>query len=104
MSKKYAVAINGDPVVWKDGKFTSDNKDLEKWIHHCEIVEAKKPFTDIWLDGSILYSGKRLRPSKYWELSYGFLQTITGGDMEFIAGDKPTWESLGYKTEDGAVY
>ncbi len=104
MNGKYAVAINGDVVVWDDGKFTSDNKELEKQLRIAEDEGQSNPYMTVKLDGSLIYSGEWRRPSESWALSYGFLQDFTGGDMEFIAGDRPTWEKLGYKAKEGEIY
>ena len=103
MNGKYAVAIDGKIVTWEDGEFKSDDKALEKALCRIEYAEKSKPYLEITLDGSLLYSGEWRKPSENWALSYGFLQGITGGDMEFVAGDRPTWEKLGQELPDGAV-
>ena len=73
-----------------------------------EIREAKEemreePYLTLPLDGSALYSGEWIDPEENWATSYGFLQKFTGGDMEFVAGERPTWGRLGIELEEGAV-
>lgn len=104
MNGKYAVAINGEVVVWNKGKFESDDKDLEKRLRIVENKERLKPCMTVNLDGSLLYSGEWRRPSENWALSFGFLQDLMGGDLEFVAGDRPSWKALGYDEEEGTIY
>ena len=96
---KYAVEIDGDILVWEDGQFKSDNKELLDRIREIE----SEGNVQISLDGSILYSRGDIKPSSNWALSYGFLQGLTGGRMKFVAGDRPTWEKLGYKLKEGEI-
>jgi hypothetical protein len=103
MNGKYAVAISGNVVVWDNGKFTSDNKELEKQLRSIENREKLKPYMTVSLDGSLLYSGEWRRPSENWALSFGFLQDLSGGDLEFITGDRPTWEKLGHKSKENEI-
>ena len=103
MNGKYAVGVDGSVLIWEDGKFKSDDKDLLKVIQIAESKARRAPFFRITLDGSTLYGGEWIRPSENWATSFGFLQDMFGGDLEFIGGDRPTWEALGYKEEDGAV-
>lgn len=103
MNGKFAVGINGAVLTWEDGKFESEDKDLLKAIKLAEIRAKSAPYLQIGLDGSILYSGEWIRPSENWSTSYGFLQDMFGGDIEFIAGDRPSWEKLGYKVEEDAI-
>ena len=101
--KKYAVGINGSVVTWKDGKFESEDKELlDKIKAEAEDFESN-PMKMISLDGSILCSGGSIDPEENWVSSYALLQTMTGGRMEFIAGDRPTWEAMGHKLPEGAV-
>ena len=104
MNGKYAVSIGGSIVVWEDGKFSSDNKSLERKIKIAEQMSKSNPFFKINLDGSLLYAGDWIKPSENWATSFGFLQDVMGGDLEFVAGDRPTWEKLGYKEEENTVY
>ena len=103
MNRKYAVGVNGSVLVWENGKFESDDKDLLKVIQIAEGKAKRKPYLQISLDGSLLYGGDWIRPSENWSTSFGFLQDLFGGDLEFIGGDRPTWEKLGYKVDDDAV-
>lgn len=104
MNGKYAVSIGGNIVVWKDGKFSSDNKDLERRIRAVEQRAKGQPFFKINLDGSLLYAGDWIKPSENWATSFGFLQDIMGGDLEFVTGDRPTWEKLGYEEKENEIY
>lgn len=103
MNGKYAVAIDGKIVVWDNGKYSSEDKELEKALREAEIQSRENPQFRIGLDGSTLYAGPWIKPSKMWSTSFGFLQDVFGGDLEFIAGDRPTWKKLGSDTPDGAV-
>lgn len=103
MNGKYAVGIDGTVLIWEDGKFKSDDKDLLEAIKIAESKARNAPYLQIGLDGSILYSGKWIRPSEHWSTSFGFLQDMFGGDLEFIGGDRPSWEKLGYEEEEGSV-
>lgn len=103
MGKKYAVDINGAIVIWKDGKFSCDDQEtLDKIRSGCEYAE-KAPQLFLDLDGSTIYSGKGVNPEPSWVASYALLQMLTGGGMIDVAGDKPTWEALGYKTEENVI-
>ena len=101
--KKYAVDINGKIVKWKDGKFECDDAELLKEIKDAAVEFSKNPAEFISLDGSIFGSGGKYNPEKSWAGSFALLQEITGTDMKFIAGDRPTWEAMGYKLQDGAI-
>ena len=103
MNGEYAVGIDGAVLTWKDGKFSSDDKDLLKAIEIAEKKSKSVPFFQITLDGSVLYGGDWIKPSENWSTSFGFLQGLFGGELEFIAGDRPTWEKLGYKLEEGDI-
>jgi len=103
MNGKYAVGIDGSVLVWENGKFESEDKDLLKVIQIAENKARKNPYFQISLDGSILYGGEWIRPSENWSTSFGFLQDMFGGDLEFITGDRPTWEKLGSNTPEGAA-
>lgn len=103
MNGKYAVGIDGSVLVWGNGKFESDDKDLLKVIRIAESKAKSAPYFQISLDGSLLYGGEWIKPSENWSTSFGFLQDVFGGDMEFIGGDRPTWEKLGYKVDEDAV-
>ena len=104
MDKRYAVDINGDILIWRDGAFESKNEKL--------LNDVNKAFEDakdsnemaILLDGSQLYYGKGFNPVKSWVASYAMLQGLTGGRMRFVAGDKPTWKDLGAKEEKDVIY
>jgi hypothetical protein len=100
---KYAVGIDGKIVVWEDGKFKGD-EDVMREIREAKEDMQEEPYLSIPLDGSILYSGEWRDPEEVWALSYGFLQKMTGGDMDFVAGDRPTWEALGQKEEEDTIY
>lgn len=103
MNGKYAVGIDGSVLVWEDGKFESDDKDLLKAIQIAEAKAKRAPYFQINLDGSLLYGGEWIKPSENWSTSFGFLQDMFGGDIEFIGGDRPTWEKLGYPVDEDAV-
>lgn len=103
MNGKYAVSIGDDIIVWENGKYSSENKELEEDLRKAERISSQKPQFDVSLDGSMLYSGRWKKPSRNWAMSFGFLQDVFGGDLEFVAGDRPTWEKLGYEEEDGSV-
>ena len=103
MNGKYAVGIDGSVLVWEDGKFKSEDKDLLKAIQIAESKARQFPYFQISLDGSLLYGGEWIKPSENWSTSFGFLQDMFGGDLEFIGGDRPTWEKLGYQVEDEAM-
>ena len=104
MNGKYAVSIDGKVVVWEDGKYSCEDKDIEKRIKIAEIQAKERPFFQINLDGSVLYSGDWIKPSEHWSTSFGFLQDLVGGDLEFIAGDRPTWKKLGMEDDENSVY
>ena len=40
MNGKYAVAIDGKIVVWDDGKYSSEDKELEKALREAEIQSS----------------------------------------------------------------
>ena len=103
MNGKYAVGIDGSVLVWDNGKFESEDKDLLKAIQIAEGKSKGQPYLQIGLDGSILYGGEWIKPSENWSTSFGFLQDMFGGDLEFVGGDRPTWEKLGYEVEEDAV-
>ncbi len=103
MNGMYAVGIDGAVLVWEKGKFRSTDKDLLKAIQIAENKSKRTPYFRISLDGSVLYAGEWIKPSEHWSTSYGFLQDMFGGDLEFIGGDRPTWEKLGYQVEDDAM-
>lgn len=104
MGKRYAVDINGDILVWKDGKFESDSKKLLKDVNDAfEEAKASNEMS-ILLDGSQLYYGKGFNPVKSWVASYAMLQGLTGGRMKLVAGDRPTWKDLGSKEDKDVIY
>ena len=103
MNGKYAVGVDGSVLVWEDGKFKSDDKDLLGAVKIAENKARGAPYFQINLDGSLLYGGEWIKPSENWSTSFGFLQDMFGGDLEFICGDRPTWEKLGYEAKEGAV-
>ena len=103
MNGKYVVGINGSVLMWEDGKFESEDKDLLGAIKMAETKSKNAPYLQINLDGSILYGGEWIKPSENWSTSFGFLQDMFGGDLEFIAGDRPTWEKLGVELKDGEI-
>ena len=107
MGKKYAVDVDGDILVWKDGKFECENKERLEMIDRA-LERAKKCGITVMLEGSPLYSyykgQKWIDPTSSWPMSYAFLQTITGGRMKFVSGDKPTWKGLGFEFDPKAIY
>lgn len=100
---RYAVDIGGDVLVWNDGEFSSENKDLLALVADVFEQADGAPFITIQLDGSTIYSGEGINPKNSWAVSYGLLQDATGGRMKFVAGDRPSWKALGRELEDGAV-
>ena len=84
MNGKYAVGIDGSVLAWEDGKFESEDKDLLKAVQIAESKAKRAPYFQINLDGSLLYGGKYIKPSENWSTSFGFLQDMFGGDLEFI--------------------
>ena len=99
---RYAVDIGGKIVIWEDGKFKAD-KDMLEEIREAKEEMQEEPYLVLPLDGSVIYSGEWIDPEENWATSYGFLQKFTGGDMEFVAGDRPSWESLGYEMKEGEI-
>ena len=102
--RKFVVKINGHILRWEDGEYKSNNKRFLKQLKElCEQAEESE-YIEFWLDGSLLYANKGIDPQKKWAIAYAFLDDITGGSMEFISGDKPTWEKLGFKNEEETTY
>lgn len=101
--KKYAVEINGKVVIWKNGKYECEDAELLKKIKDAAVEFSENSAEIISLDGSILGSGGKYNPEKSWAGSFALLQEITGNNMKFIAGDRPSWEAMGYKLQDGAT-
>lgn len=99
---RYAVEIDGNVVIWEDGEFKGDEEVLKE-IREAKKEMQKESYLTIPLDGSMLYSGEWIDPEKVWALSYGFLQKMTGGDMEFVVGNRPSWERLGYEMKEGEI-
>lgn len=101
--KKYAVGINGEVVVWENGKFKCENTGLLKKIKAEADEFSRNPMKMISLDGSVFSTGGKYNPEESWSASFALLQEMTGNNLEFIAGDRPTWEAMGYETPKDAV-
>lgn len=101
--KKYAVDIGGKVVTWKNGKYECDDAALLKKIKDEAEDFSENPMRIISLDGSALATGGKYNPEENWAASYALLQELTGNNLRFIAGEKPTWEALGCKLPDGAI-
>lgn len=104
MDKAYKVMIDGHVVEWRDGEFRCNNRAFLKKVKDAAKKAADAPYIEIMLDGSTLYGGRGAEFEKAWAASYALLQTMTGGRMKFVSGERPTWEKLGYKTDKNAVY
>ena len=104
MGKKYAVDINGDILKWVDGEFECDNKKLLEDVQNAfEDAEDSNELA-ILLDGSQLYYGKGFNPKDSWLASFAMLQSLMGGRMKFVAGERPTWKDLGLEEDKEAIY
>lgn len=104
MGKKYAVEIKNKIITWKDGKFECDDSEMLSKIQEICKEAEKQEYLEIELDGSRIYSGKGVNPEPSWTVSFAFLQQLSDGRMKFIAGDRPTWEKIGYKDKEDTNY
>ena len=103
MNDPYKVNVDGHIVEWKDGAFHCNNRGFLKKLKEILKEVSDAPYVELMLDGTNIYGGKGAEFEKSWLMSYALLQTMTGGRMKFVSGDKPTWEKLGYKAKEGEI-
>lgn len=101
MKEWFKVEVSGEVIEWRDGKFKCENQQVLGWIQDC-ISLMRKFYDPLLLDGSVLTSCVGCSPEENWITAFAFLQTYFG-NLKFLEGERPTWEKLGWKQEEGVI-